>query len=264
MTEEKLKKIKLKHLKNNLEILKNNQELIALYDEYIEKIVELFDFLWKKNDDLFYTIVFDILYEIGFFSFNNQFNSDSDEFKELSIKPGLSIISGMGVCRNISCFYEDIFRYFYNYPLKMCCFDKNGLNEKDTDVFGNHMLNLSYYHDLIYAFDNMNHCLFRAINCDTFTGLGFDYDLVYKPYGDILFHIHTDLTDTNNVILETSWKKSLFERASQGKCITEEEYKKIIDDANNFITDRKKIFKSFLIDNLKYKDEINEKMLLLK
>lgn len=264
MTEEKLEKIKLKHIKNNLEIYQKNREIFLLYEEYIKKIVELLDFIRGKRDDLFYTIVFDILCEIGFFSFNNVFDSSQDEFPELTIKPGISVVSGTGLCRNIACFYEDIFKYFYNYPLKMCCFDPSGTHEKDTEVFGNHMINLTCHHDLIYGFDNMNHCLFKAISNEELTIVDSDYNLIYKPYGDILIRLTNELVDKNDFMFDIYLKKSLLEKASQGTCIKQEEFNKLVSDANALIIERKKILKSFLEDNMKYKEEIKEKMLLLK
>ena len=264
MTEKKLEETKLRFLKNNIEIYNNNKELVLLYETYIEKIVELFDFIMKKDEHLFYTIVFDILCEIGFFSFNNSFNSDKDNFKELSIKPGISIVNGEGVCRNISCFYEDIFRYFYNYPLKICCLDQQVNIEQDANVFGNHIINLTYYHDTIYGFDNMNHCLFKCMGCDELNGVGFDYHLKYTPYGDILIRLTTELVKKDNYILETSFKKNLLYTSSKKKFINEDEFNKLVNYADTFIGEKKKILKSFLIDNLKYKDEIREKMLTLK
>ena len=72
-----------------------------MYNTYIQRIVELFDFIMKDNNNLFYSIVFDLLIENGVFSADDEFNY-KDEPKELSLKPGLSVISGEGVCRNLS------------------------------------------------------------------------------------------------------------------------------------------------------------------
>ena len=264
MTEKDLQKIKLKHLKNNIELYNNNLELVTMYDEYIKKIVELFDFVMARKDDLFYTIVFNILMEMGFFSYNHTFNDNLDDFNELSIKPGINIVAGYGVCRNIACFYEDITKYFYNYPLKICCFDKKGELNNDTKLYGNHVINLTKYHDIIYGFDIMNHCLFTVTSKSKLTGFNLNYSLIYKMYGDILIKLVTDLENKNDYVEKLKTKKMLLEIAARSPIITNNDYEKLINEANEFLINRKKIFQSFLEENAKLTQEINEKMLVLK
>ena len=266
MTERDLQKIKLKHLKENIVEYNNNLELIKLYDDYIQKLTELFDFLLGKNDDLFYTIVFNILFEIGFFSHNNTFDDSMDNFKELSIKLGISVVNGAGVCRNISCFYEDIFKNIFNYPLSLCCFNKISDSDKDNDakIYSNHMINLSKYQDVIYGFDLINHSLFKPIDKNKLKCLDTNFYLYHKAMGDLLINVTTGLTLKDNFLNELKLKKQLLMISSRADTITKEKYQKLILDANNFIVGHKKIFKSFLEDSTKYKDEIKEKMLLLK
>ena len=263
MTEKELEKIKLKFLKRNIQLYNDNKELIILYEKYIENIVELLDFIMGKNDDLFHTIVFNILMEIGFFSFNKRFDASKDNFKELCIKPGISVINGEGVCRNIACFYEDVFSYFYNYPLKICCFDKIGDNTKDTNIYGNHVINLTNYQGVLYGFDIMNHCLFKPRDDLELVGIDIDYSLIYKMYGDILMRATTDLKFKNDYVKEIEIKKEMFKESSNHNAITKENYIKIINDANEFIIKRKEIFQSFLKDNYSLSHEIKEKMLVL-
>lgn len=265
MTERKLEKIILKHIEHNLEIYKQNKDVVLLYEEYIKKITELFDFLMKGNSNLFYTIVFDILVEIGFFSANRKFNSDKEEFKELTIKPGLSIVNGDGVCRNVACFYEDVFKNLYDYPLKLCCLDKQRTVNDDTKIYGNHIINLTLYHDTIYGFDLMNHCIFKAKDDRILTGLDFDYLLEYIPNGDLLLELTTSLEDklfefNNNVKL----KHILLEISSMRDLLTNEEYEKLINKANEFIIKRKKTLQSFMLKNEELTHEIKNKMLSLK
>ena len=52
--------------------------------------------------------------------------------------------------------------------------------------------------------------------------------------------------------------------SSKHETINMGDYEKLIANANNFILGKKKIFKSFLEDNLIYKEEIKKKMLFLK
>ena len=264
MTEKELEKIKLKHLKNNLQIYKDNKDLVVLYNDYINKIVEFFDFIKVTKNDFLYTIVFDILTEIGFFTCHNNLDTNRDNFEELSIMPGISVINGACVCRNIACFYEDVSKHFFDYPLTLCCFDKYENADKDTAIYGNHMINLTTYHDTIYGFDIMNHCLFKSIGNNRLKGVEVDYYLVYKEYGDLLIHLTTQLEKNDDFLSQTELKKMLLRIASRKDVIESSQYKRIISDANDFIISRKKIFRSFLDDNNHYHEEIKQKMLSLK
>ncbi len=262
--EEKLYNTKFKHIQNNNQINEENKDLITIYNNYVNNITELFDLIMDKNNHLFNTLVFDILLEIGFFSYNNQFTSDKDDFKELLIKPGLCVVNGIGLCRNVACFYDDIFKNFYNYPLKLCCFDNHFNNDDDTKIYGNHLINLVHYHDNMYGFDNMNHLLFKAINENELNGIDIDYQLIYKPLGDILIRLSTELDIYDDYLDKIKLIKSILQMASKQKTISIEKYQELINRANDFIIQRKKIFKSFLNDNIDYKEKIHKKMLLLK
>ena len=264
MTREKLEKTILRHARYNLKLYKENKDLIILYDEYVKKITELFDFLMIRGDNLFYTIIFDILVEIGYFSADRVFDADKENFKELPIKPGLSVISGGGVCRNIACFYEDVFKNFYKYPLKLCCLDQNGIINDDTKTFGNHIINLSLYHDVIYGFDVMNHCLFKAASDNTLTGFDFDYLLKYMPNGDLLLDLTTCLNGKIDFDNEVKMKYILLQLSSMRDVLTNDEYQKLVFEANEFIIARKRLLQGFMVKNEELTHEIKKKMLSLK
>jgi len=264
MTQKELNEIKFKHVNNNLKIYHENKELITLYDEYINNIVELFDFIKCNESDLFYSLVFEILIEIGFFSADRNYQNNIDDFKELSIKRGINIINGEGVCRNLACFYEDVFSFFYNYPLKMCCYHHS---EKESDykkLYGNHVINLTLNNDTLYGIDLTNHCLFTVINKKMMRGLGFDEFLSYTPGGDLLFKMTTFLNINDDLFKEINETKKLINESIKKKKLTKDEYDKLVNIANEFIIKRKQIFQSFMIQNDELTHEIKKKMLLLK
>ena len=263
MTEKDLEKAKLNYIKQNLVMYQNNKELVTMYDEYIQEIVELFDFIMKDNSHLFYSTVFNILVEAGFFTATHKYETRSN-FEELLIKPGISIISGGGECRNIACFYNDIFQYFYDYPLKLCCFDEHGTINEDTKTYGNHMINLTLYQDVIYGFDIMNHCIFKAKSDKLFEGVDINYTLEHKPNGDLLIGLTTMLDSNFQFIKEQRKKKLLFQYASKRDILSVDEFNKIVQKANEFLLERKKIFQSFLLENDELMMEIKKKMLSLK
>ena len=264
MTEKELQEIKLKHINSNIKLYNQNKDLILLYEEYTQKIAELFDFIRTDNSDFFYTIVFDILMEIGFFSASHNFNSDKDYFSELSIRPGMNIVSGEGVCRNIACFYEDIFKRLYHYPLKMCCYDTYGENNKDTKMFGNHVINLTIHDEIAYGFDIMNHCIFKAINKETLKGIDNDYYLTYMPGGDLILKLVTSLELNGDLYSDINRIREILSITAKQQSMDSIELNKMVASANEFIIERKKILQSFMIQNSELTYEIKKKMLSLK
>ena len=264
MTEDKIEQVKLKHSERNLLLFNQNNELVSMYDEYVGKIVELFDFIKKNDSDLFYTLVFNILLEVGFFSADRRLEYNDEEYPELLFRPGMNIVYGKGQCRNVAFFYEDIFAYFCNYPLKACCFDKNFADDEKTNTYGNHVINLTNYEGITYGFDLTNHCAFRIKDPNTFSGVGFDYLLEYKPNGDLLLDLTTGLDKKSYFLKEKKIKDYLFKIAAQNNILSLEHYKKLVNDANIFIRERKPLFQSFLQNNEELTHEIKKKMLSLK
>lgn len=264
MKDKELEAIKLKHVNNNTKIYHENSQLLSLYDQYINNIVELFDYIKNNESDFFFTIVFDILIEIGFFTTEGKFNFQNDHFKELSIKPGINIISGEGVCRNLACFYSDIFSYFCNYPLTTCCFDEKGSHNEDAKLYGNHVINLTSYNDIMYGFDITNHCAFIPSVNNSLKGINYDYLLTYAPSGDILLQLTTLLDEKKDIFKEINEKRKLLIVPNDKQVMTKEDFNKIVSDANSFIINRKKILQSFIVENNELTHEIKKKMLLLK
>ena len=262
MTNEEL----LENINQNNKTHENNKELINMYNEYIKRIQELFDFLMKKeNSNLFYTIVFDILCEQGFFSATKSFKSNKKKFKELSIMPGISVVNGIGVCRNITCFYENVFKSLYKYPLKLCCTFQREKLPVVTELFGNHIISLTKYKDAIYGYDLRNHLLYKALDSECLNGLTFDYPIIYRPVGDILFETTISLnTSFDTLIKSSNFKKALLQVSSMRDRLTKEEEDKIYRDAYEFILNRIDTIFSFVIDNKELTHEIQKKMLLLK
>lgn len=264
MTKEELRFIKEEHVNNNLKIYQENIELVKLYEEYISHVVELFDLIKKDESDYFYAIVCDILIDAGFFSAERRFSSKNDEFNELPIMRGVNIINGEGICRNIASFYEDIFKYFYQYPLKMCCLYPTNDTNKDILTYGNHIINLAYHYDAIYGVDLTNHCTFIPISKDTLEALGKNFSLKYIPNGDVLFKLTTSLNASESMFNEIDVTKNILEMGCKQKIISEDEYKKIISKANDFICQKKTILQSFIVKNTELTHEIKKKMLFIK
>ena len=264
MTDEKYNELINRHIKNNLEIYEQNKDVITMYNEYTKRVTEFFDFLMKEKNDLLYTLIFNILINFGFFSADREFNPETPNHKELSIKLGLSIINGSGVCRNIASFYNDVFKNLFNYPLMICCLDRNYEVDEDTKTYGNHIINLTRYHDSIFGFDVLNQCLFIPKAHNKLTSIEFDYSLEYVPIGDLLLELITSLTTNIKYDDEVKFKQALLEVSSMRDVLDIDEYQKLVCDANDFIINRQKIFRGFLVQNEELTHEIKKKMLLLK
>lgn len=264
MKEKDLLKAKMIYFEQNQKVLTENKDIIEIYNAYIYKIVELFDYLMKKNSHLFYTIVFDILTDLGFFSIDFKFNRKEEMTFEIAQKPGINIALGNGHCRNIACFYDDIFNKFYDYPLKMICYDSDGLKNKTTQSYGNHIINLAFHHDVLYGFDLINNLLYSFVDKNTLKEFNGKSYLYYKQYGDILIRLITEAEMKNDYLETVMKKKTLFKIASKKQIITLDEYKKLVNDANSFIMEKQKILESFLNDTDYLRNEMKEKVLTKK
>ena len=154
-------------LMSNLETYQNNKELIGMYDEYIRRIVELFSIIIKNNSDLYYSIVFSKILHSGYFSADKKYSSKKAT-NQLNIKYGINIVNGDGTCLSIAYFYSDIFKHFYDYVLRLCCFYDDPTDSEDykkkTRIIGNHIINLAKYCDEIYGIDKLWELLFELKN----------------------------------------------------------------------------------------------------
>lgn len=264
MNENDLLKAKLDNIKNNLNIIKENENVIKLYHNYLYEVVELFDYLIQDKEDLFYTIVMDILIDIGYFSYNLTIQKNFMNEKEITTNLGINVILGKCCCRNIAYFYHDIFKHFFDYPLTLTCFDDEGIKNEKTMSFGNHMINLTKYHDTIYGFDLTNNLLYYPINKNTLKQYDKNYYIYYRKYSDIILRFYQETTVKDNFYEEIMIKEKLFKEARKKKIIPQENYQLLINEANNFIYDNERRLTTFLNKTVKLKEEIHEKMLLKK
>jgi len=271
MSKEKLNSkdqtLKDQSLKDNLETYQNNKDLIDMYDEYVRRIVELFSIIIKNNSDLYYSIVFSKMLHSGYFSVDKMYRIKNPK-NELRIKYGMNIVNGDGVCRNIAWFYSDIFKHFYNYVLRLCCFyvnpeDSEARKEKDK-TNGNHIINLAKYYDEIYGIDITNQCLFRFGTNSYLEGIDVDYNLEHKPRGDVLLNIAAVLSDKTNVLRESSFNSSLFTEGKNSTRLTIERIRKMSISADSLIEQKAKLLKGFMIENEELTHEIKRKMLSIK
>ena len=260
----KYEDIIIKQIEKNTKVYNDNKELLTMYEEYINNIVEFFDFIRKDESDFFYTIVFDILTEFGFFSADRKYNKNSEIINELMIKQGISVVSGAGECRNIACFYQDVFSYFYNYPLLFCGLSPSGMQGKDELKYGNHVINLTKHNGIMYGFDLTNHCAYKPISDDKINGLFFDYPLLFTPQGNILLGLSSMLDKNKDLLLERSQIEKFLKETQNENYMTKEDFDKIVLDANHFIIKSKKLIQSFITQNDELTHEIKKKMLLLK
>lgn len=264
MTTEERLKIKLDSVNENIKLYNENKELLALYDQYLNNIVEFFDFIKKDESDFFYAILFDILLYAGMFSADKKFIYPNDEFISLKIKPGLSIINGEGQCRNTACFYEDIFSYFYNYPLKICCLDKDFEQNEDTLKYGNHVINLVYHHDTLYGFDFTNQTAFKPIDKELLKEIGSNKAISFVPGGNVLLRLHSITNMNDNLFYQIDEIRKILEDATKQKSMTKEEFNDLVLKANKLVIDKQEIIQSFITDNNELTHEIKKKILLLK
>ncbi len=241
-----------------------NNELVDLYYKYIEEVVDFFDKLIRDKSDLFYSVFFDILVQKGLFSATNKIVFTNNDFKELSLKFGLNVINGVASCRNIACFYEDIFCVFYRYPLKICCYDKLIDTKNTGEAYGNHVINITKHDDTLYGIDFRNHSIFTFTGSDELKLMGGNYTLQYFPDADVLLKAVSNTSYRRNIINEVDREKLIIEEAYKKPIITKEEYLKLLEEVKEFYLNKEHVIQSFMFKNKSLQNDIKEKMLSLK
>ena len=264
MTNEELKQVQLKYIDRNTKMYNDNKELIDMYNQYIDNIVELFDLIRNNESDLFYTMVFKLLIEIGLLSATHKLTTRDNSFIELPIKFGMNIVEGRGLCRNFACFYDDVFSCFYNYPLFMSCLDPFIEPNDDSIILGNHMINLTKHNDTIYGFDLTNNCLYIPVSENTISSLDNTITSEYKHQGDVSMKMNRLLKYDDDFFKEIRFIKQMLKDYDKHNYINQEEYEKLKIDVNNFVVGKKEILLNFMYKNEELTQEIKKKMLLLK
>ena len=234
---------------------KFNEEFVLykeVYDEYkkfIEQVIKLLKGL-NLSSSIEYSIALRYLIEKGFLSNNLKFEFTTSE-NEIESNYGITIITGKGVCRNLSDFHRDIMVALNEYVKRFFCTDSL-FKSKAKSMKANHVLNLIKYEDTLYGIDLMNATkLFRFSDEFTLKEISFNSNarFLYKPYYELIVEFKT-LEDIRK-------NMELFKLESKKKHISAfEYYDNIMANILQYLFRENDLFMDFHNDTKDIKDDI--------
>jgi len=215
---------------NNYEVLRMYEELGRLYlrkvrrdrikykntldcyDEFLDEVIDLLKDI-GFNNELEYAIALGYLIENGYLSSDFKFKSGTAE-DEIKTKFGVSIIEGVGCCRNISSFNKDVLdKMNFNNKL-LYCYQGSTFFKSHKKKAANHVINLINHNGNIYGIDLYNSDIlyqfkneFIMESCAGF----YSGKLRYKPYYEIMVGESDidDMMDTVELFREEAKKRKI-------------------------------------------------------
>ena len=213
---------------------------IEQYNNFTKLVAELINDIGEKNNSISYSRIFSKLLYDGYLSDSSHFIVTDQKEYLLDIKGflGIDIINGVGCCRHISSFYQDVFDCLNMSGNALCCFEPNITDTSsnlDISITGraNHVINLLKYNGLYYVYDPMRKSfyyfkdfiemrpyLINEENC-------LNPPLYYRPYKEmIVFSSSYDDIVTNIITFINNCRNS-------ANYVTSKEISEIVAEADN-------------------------------
>ncbi len=277
---------------------KDVSEISELYNQFIKNYNELNKMLNLTNPVEINTLFSNLLYD-GYLSKDKKFEFSEEQIKDIYNLSGADIITGKGVCRNISATLTDILNDYGIKSSQLSVFYDDSL--EDIEAIKNE---LNRFLDEILCNDNqklIKELLKKIINKNHNTGLISDivslkkgvekifgnHEITYSINNDKIYFLdptHSTvyrLSKENRKILLENDEKVLITfqiKTNHSKCvlnvnkelfskykrITKEKEEKLIKETNIIYKDNKDIFDKFYSDNNELYGEISNKLLSIK
>lgn len=162
-------------------------ELIDAYDLYIEYLAEFLASLKLKNA-IEYSLALSYLIDKGVISISGTFKHQEAKYELLS-RFGISIITGVGCCRNVAAMHRDVFQQLDLYIKPFYCAEGENVFNRLKNNPADHVINLIQDNDTLYGMDLFNKERLYKFK-DTFTMESIStYSksyLLYKPYYELI------------------------------------------------------------------------------
>ena len=157
---------------------------IGLYDEYISQLADFlktFDF----QSSFEYYLALSYFIHKGYLSENHSFSYGQPK-NELISRRGISVLNGIGYCRNIASLASDVMKKLELPSKKIYCSDYRFQYQRENSKV-NHVINLVEFENQIYGIDLLNDDkLFYFVNSFDISELSLhsNHQLRYKPYSE--------------------------------------------------------------------------------
>lgn len=240
------------------EEMNNYSSLIEEYNLYIKTASKLVEELSLKDNSISIALVTSALIESGTFSYDSIIKDSCEDI--LTLKLGLNILNGIGCCRNVSSFINDIFNAMDRKCDVLTVVQLEERNQKKALTSkANHMINLIHYKNVPYGFDMMNNMGSLYYFNNAFELLPVDTKeetyMYYKPYIELVYQ---------NRSFEYIKEKLKYLKENGKLAITQEEFKGIITETDEKLCSNISLVKDFLFDTNGRMKSINEKIKSVK
>ncbi len=228
-------------------------DVFYYYDLLLDRTIKLLRNI-GFNNSLEYSIALSYLIECGYLSKDFVFKPGIDT-NEIKTKMGISIIDGVGCCRNFSSLHKDIFDKMDLSIKPFYCYEGNNFFKKSRKRAANHVLNLVEYDDNTYGIDLYNNnMLYHFKNKYFLKSISSYYsgDLRYKPYYELMMG-ESNIEDIKKTL-------ELFDEYSTRSFISPLEYEEIKYDTSK----RMKKEEDSLYDFFNSTSDLKEKVLCYK
>ena len=213
------------------------REAIKEYRIYIRMIAELLNELKLPNNPLYYSIVLQRMIYRGYCSLK-EYKYVYDVQDILTFTSGINIIAGEGVCRNSTCFIEDVLKKL-DFPTEKFYCNCQSTSRQRKAKPANHVLNIITIDGIKYGYDSTNQFFLRFIN---------DSDLrTYLPTGEeVIFHFKPyAFLALEGITQDIPEKMRTYRNASLASQISDEEVYEIIVRSTELINKNEEAFNMF-------------------
>lgn len=257
-----IKRIVEKQLDYNKEIENNKiiyNENIEYYNSFIKLVSKLIINIGIKDNSISYSRIFTNLLYDGYLSKKATFipTTESKYFFDIKGYLGIDIINGIGCCRHIASFYQDVFKNLDINGKALCCFNtstiKNKCKYQPFISRANHVVNLLEYNGLYYIYDSINNCYYYFSDFISMHPYIINDNkpilnspLYYKPYMDMIIFSSSYKEILNNItVFRNNCNYSSY-------YITSQEIFNILYETDNIYSKSYDILKCFREDSNKY------------
>lgn len=223
--------------------------IFAYYDEFLRLCSDLLKEISIPDNPISILENMSNLLWQGLFSYGNVFEYAEDIKSTFSVKLGIDVVLGKGVCRHVSSFATDLLQKMGIYCDDFYCYSSDTKIMSDLMGEANHMANLIKYDGNYYVYDILINKLLSfasPIELEDFEDELFFY---YKPEKDI------ELGCISLIDLENRLKE--FESSTGSSTISRSEYYEIIRETSSLYVKNICLLPDFCKESNKLKEKIH-------
>lgn len=172
------------------------KDLYADYHKFIEMCAKLVNELGIPYNSISASYVIALLINHGHFSVDNKFDNNTNVSEGVWEKTGFYVVGGIGCCRHMADFANDIYSELGINSIPFSCYAGNDIPKSILDI-SNHLANLIYYEGMPYVYDLQNYSILRFISGKTAYNKNLDikYYTFVPNYMGINYDVDASLVD---------------------------------------------------------------------